>query len=130
LLQQVGLQGSAMTPIGRFSLGMQQRLALARALVHAPELLILDEPTNGLDHRGRREIHDLLLQLVQQRGVGILLCIHLLDDVERLCHRIGIIDRGRTVAEGTLSELLSAGETGLEAFYLQHTTEGGCTPKE
>jgi ABC-2 type transport system ATP-binding protein len=62
--------------------------------------------------------------------VGILLCTHLLDDVERLCHRIGIIDRGRTVAEGTLSELLNAGHGGLEALYLQHTTEGDFTPKE
>jgi ABC-2 type transport system ATP-binding protein len=92
---------------------MQQRLALARALVNGPELLILDEPTNGLDPRGRREIHDLLLQLAEERKVGILLCTHLLDDVERLCRRIGIIDRGRSVAEGGLPELLGAGNAGL-----------------
>jgi ABC-2 type transport system ATP-binding protein len=85
---------------------MRQRLGLARALVHNPELLILDEPTNGLDPRGRRMIHDLLLELAEQRGMGILLCTHLLDDVERLCSRIGIIDHGRTVLEGPLSELL------------------------
>lgn len=113
LLQQVGLQGSGVTPIGKFSRGMQQRLALARALVHAPELLILDEPTNGLDPRGRREIHDLLLQLAEERQVGILLCTHLLDDVERLCQRIGIIDQGRTVVEGTLRDLLGAGHSSL-----------------
>lgn len=113
LLGQVGLQDNGMTPIGQFSRGMQQRLALARALVHAPELLILDEPTNGLDPRGRREIHDLLLQLAGERQVGILLCTHLLDDVERLCHRIGIIDQGRTVVEGTLGDLLGAGNSSL-----------------
>ena len=105
LLQLVGLGDSDDKPIGRFSHGMRQRLALARALVHGPELLILDEPTNGLDPRGRREIHDLLLQLTRERRAGVLLCTHLLDDVERLCSRVGIIDGGRTVAEGTLGEL-------------------------
>lgn len=85
--------------------GLQQPLALARALVDGPELLILDEPTSGLDPRGRREIHDLLLQLAEERRVGILLCTHLLDDVERLCNRIGVIDGGRTLVEGSLHEL-------------------------
>jgi len=113
LLELVGLAGSGDRPIGRFSRGMQQRLALARALVNGPELLILDEPTNGLDPRGRREIHDLLLHLAESRQVGILLCTHLLDDVERLCGCIGIIDRGRTLVEGVLPELLAAGKTGL-----------------
>jgi ABC-2 type transport system ATP-binding protein len=113
LLNLVGLRDRGDKPIGQFSHGMQQRLALARALVHAPELLILDEPTNGLDPRGRREIHDLLLRLAREREVGILLCTHLLDDVERLCNRIGIIDHGRTVAEGTLAELLGRGHTGM-----------------
>jgi ABC-2 type transport system ATP-binding protein len=105
LLHLVGLRDSAGKPIGQFSRGMQQRLALARALVDGPELLILDEPTNGLDPRGRREIHDLLLELAGERRVGILLCTHLLDDVERLCNRIGVIDGGRTLVEGSLREL-------------------------
>lgn len=84
---------------------MRQRLGLARALIAEPDLLILDEPTNGLDPRGRREIHDLLLEFAG-RGVGILLCTHLLDDVERLCRRIGIIVDGRTVAEGEITALI------------------------
>jgi len=112
LLRLVGLGDSGKRPVGQFSRGMQQRLALARALVDGPELLILDEPTNGLDPRGRREIHDLLLRLAGERNVGILLCTHLLDDVERLCSRIGIIDGGRTRLEASLQELASAHAAG------------------
>jgi ABC-2 type transport system ATP-binding protein len=107
LLDQVGLSHVGTQPISQFSHGMRQRLALARALIHAPELLILDEPTSGLDPRGRRMIHDLLIQLTEERGVGILLSTHLLEDVDRLCSRIGIIDHGRTVIEGPLTELLN-----------------------
>jgi ABC-2 type transport system ATP-binding protein len=69
--------------------------------------LILDEPTNGLDPRGRREIHDVLLELAR-RGVGIMLCTHLLDDVDRLCTKIGIIHHGKTLLEGDLAQLLAA----------------------
>lgn len=118
LLHLVGLGDSGGRPVGQFSRGMQQRLALARALVDGPELLILDEPTNGLDPRGRREIHDLLLRLAAERSVGILLCTHLLDDVERLCGRIGIIDGGRTRLESSLQELASA-RTGGRRFRLR-----------
>lgn len=112
LLERVGLGDARNQPIGQFSRGMQQRLGLARALLHGPELLILDEPTNGLDPRGRREIHDLLLELAQQRQVGILLCTHLLDDVDRLCTNIGIIDQGHSVLEGPLIELLGQQQVG------------------
>jgi ABC-2 type transport system ATP-binding protein len=104
-LAQVGLAPRAGQAIGSFSHGMRQRLGLARALIGDPDLLILDEPTSGLDPRGRRDIHDLLLRLAAN-GVGILLCTHLLDDVERLCQRIGILVEGRTVASGTIAELL------------------------
>lgn len=120
LLQQLGLGDTASKPIGQFSRGMKQRLALARALVHGPELLILDEPTNGFDPRGRHEIHDLLLQLSRQDGVGILLCTHLLDDVERLCDGVSIIDQGRTVAEGRLAEMLGQHDT-RQRFRLRMT---------
>ncbi len=121
LLEQVGLSDVGARAISQFSHGMRQRLALARALVHNPELLILDEPTNGLDPRGRRMIHDLLLNLTEERGVGVLLCTHLLDDVDRLCSRIGIIDHGRTVVEGQLTELLGQEHVG-ERFRLRIET--------
>jgi len=112
LLDRVGLGDVGNRIIGQFSRGMQQRLGLARALLHGPELLILDEPTNGLDPRGRREIHDLLLDLAQEHQVGILLCTHLLDDVDRLCTHIGIIDQGRSVLEGPLIDLLGQQQVG------------------
>jgi ABC-2 type transport system ATP-binding protein len=121
-IAQVGLDAKDRRPIDTYSRGMKQRLGLARALVNDPRLLILDEPTNGLDPRGRREIHDRLLERSRNAGVGILLCTHLLDDVERLCSRIGIIHQGRTVLEANLAELLS--KSSLEALYLSHTGEG------
>lgn len=108
LLNRVGLEGQESTPIATYSRGMRQRLGLARALINQPELLILDEPTNGLDPRGRREIHDVLLDLSANQGVGILLCTHLLDDVDRLCTSIGILAQGRTLLEGSLSDLLAS----------------------
>jgi ABC-2 type transport system ATP-binding protein len=116
-LAAVGLEPRPRQPIGTYSRGMRQRLGLARALVCEPALLILDEPTNGLDPRGRREIHDVLLELAG-RGVGVLLCTHLLDDVDRLCGRIGIIAEGRTVAEGAIADLLRS-EDRLARFRLR-----------
>jgi ABC-2 type transport system ATP-binding protein len=109
-LARVGLEANAAQAIGTFSRGMRQRLGLARALLPDPRLLILDEPTIGLDPRGRREIHDLLLDLSTRHGVGVLLCTHLLDDVDRLCRRVGIIAGGRTLVQGDLAELLRHGE--------------------
>lgn len=107
LLYKVGLDSANHRPIGTYSRGMKQRLALARALAPHPKLLILDEPTNGLDPKGRREIHNLLLDFVAGRKTGVLLCTHLLDDVDRLCTHIGIVDQGRTQLEGRLDDLLT-----------------------
>jgi ABC-2 type transport system ATP-binding protein len=109
-LARVGLDGGDRRVIATYSRGMKQRLGLARALLHRPQLLILDEPANGLDPRGRREMHDLLLECNRHDGVGILLYTHSLEDVERLCTRIGILHRGRTVLEGALSELVAAAD--------------------
>ena len=114
LLEKVGLGEVCHRPIGAYSRGMKQRLAMARALVPQPRLLILDEPTNGLDPKGRREIHDLLLDFAADRKAGVLLCTHLLDDVDRLCSRIGIVDQGRTRVEGRLSDLLAKNGAGQQ----------------
>lgn len=113
-LRDVGLESPEGQKIGTFSRGMRQRLGLARAMIGNPDLLILDEPTNGLDPRGRREIHDILLGLARG-GAGILLCTHLLDDVERLCTRVGVVAAGRTQAEGGIAELTA--RSGRRAQY-------------
>ncbi|SMC28142.1 ABC transporter [Desulfacinum hydrothermale DSM 13146] len=112
IVEKVGLGKEAHRPIGTYSREMKQRLAVARALMPRPKLLILDEPTNGLDPKGRREIHDLLVEFASDGEAGVLLCTHLLDDVDRLCNRIGIIDNGRTRLEGLIAALLAEQESG------------------
>lgn len=107
MLEKVGLGAEARRTIGTYSRGMKQRLAVARALMPRPKLLILDEPTNGLDPKGRREIYDLLVEFASDGRAGVLLCTHLLDDVDRLCNRIGIIDNGRARLEGSIADLLA-----------------------
>jgi ABC-2 type transport system ATP-binding protein len=104
-----------------FSRGMKQKLALAGALIHAPELLILDEPLTGLDAGAARQVKDLLLSHVQQGGT-VILTTHILEVAERLAGRIGIIQHGRLIAEGTLDELRAAtpGAT-LEDLFLRLT---------
>jgi ABC-2 type transport system ATP-binding protein len=110
-MDAVGLAPRKHQSIDTFSRGMRQRLGLARALIVDPSLLILDEPTNGLDPEGRREIHDILVRLSREEGKGVLLCTHLLDDVERLCDRIGVIVAGATKAEGTIQDLVQSTST-------------------
>ena len=113
LLALVGLSARADTRAGAFSLGMKQRLGLALALLGGPRLVVLDEPTNGLDPAGIVEIRELIKQL-PARGTTVLVCSHLLAEVELMCHRATIIRRGRLVAEGTIDELLASyGTSGL-----------------
>jgi ABC-type multidrug transport system ATPase subunit len=103
-LQRVGLAGIDRRPLRAYSLGMRQRLGLAAALLRAPRLLILDEPTNGLDPRGIQEIRDLLIEL-NAAGTTVFLSSHLLAEVEQLCTRVGIMDRGRLVLQEELATL-------------------------
>jgi ABC-2 type transport system ATP-binding protein len=103
-LEQVGLAGVDRRPVRAYSLGMRQRLGLAAALLRRPRLLILDEPTNGLDPRGIREIRDLLTSL-NEAGTTVFLSSHLLAEVEQLCTRVGIVDRGRLVVQDSLAAL-------------------------
>ncbi len=113
-LQLVGLWGREKEPVRGYSLGMRQRLGIARALVGRPKLLILDEPTNGLDPRGMKEVRDLLEDLARTTRLTIFISSHLLDEIEKLCGRVGIIERGRMIAEGRVADLV-AGEAGVEA---------------
>ncbi len=103
-LAQVNLTDRAHSPVESLSGGMQRRLNMAVALVHQPKLVILDEPTTGLDIEARYELWELIRQL-QQSGVTILLTTHLLDEVERLCGRIGILKAGQIIVEGSLGDL-------------------------
>ena len=107
VLAQVGLSGIGKRPVRAYSLGMRQRLGLAGALLRQPQLLVLDEPTNGLDPQGIREIRDLLLGL-HARGSTIFLSSHLLAEVEQLCTRVGVLDRGRLVVQDELANLQAA----------------------
>jgi ABC-2 type transport system ATP-binding protein len=105
LLEMVGLQAMAHRPVGTFSKGMARRIGLAQALINDPELLILDEPTAGLDPIGTRQIKDLIKQLAD-RGKTVLLCSHLLADVEDVCDRIAILYGGRLQSQGQVAALL------------------------
>jgi ABC-2 type transport system ATP-binding protein len=109
LLERVGLDDLADAPARSLSLGQRQRLGLAVALIGEPELLILDEPTNGLDPAGLRQVHDLL-RAHAQAGGAVFLSSHHLAEVQDLCNRVVILSRGRTVAQGEVSALLRAGQ--------------------
>ncbi|MCK9899920.1 ABC transporter ATP-binding protein [Frankia sp. Cpl3] len=111
-LALVGLAERAGDRVGGFSKGMQQRLGLAVALIARPELVILDEPTSALDPLGRADVRDIVLDL-RSRGVAVLLNSHLIGEVERVCDRVVILDRGRVAAAGTLRELLGQRELRL-----------------
>jgi ABC-2 type transport system ATP-binding protein len=103
-LEQVGLSGVDRRPVKAYSLGMRQRLGLAAAVLRQPELLVLDEPTNGLDPQGIHEIRDLLLAL-NKAGTTIFMSSHLLAEVEQMCDRVGVLDRGRLVLQDDLAAL-------------------------
>ena len=112
VLALVGLAERAGDRVGGFSKGMQQRLGLAVALVARPDLVVLDEPTSALDPLGRVDVRDVVLSL-RERGVAVLLNSHLIGEVERVCDRVVILDRGRVAAAGTLAELLGQRELRL-----------------
>ena len=103
-LEQVGLAGVGRRPVKAYSLGMRQRLGLAAALMRRPRLLILDEPGNGLDPRGIRDLRELMIGL-NESGVTVFLSSHLLAEVEQLCTRVGVLDAGRLVLQDDLASL-------------------------
>jgi ABC-2 type transport system ATP-binding protein len=109
-LARVGLSEAAHRKVHHFSVGMKQRLGIAAALIARPELLILDEPTSGMDPAGIQEMRALMRELAEKDGVTILLSSHLLDEVQRVCDRVAIFARGKLVAEGRIDTLLAGQE--------------------
>lgn len=107
VLELVNLTDTGKKKVGSFSLGMKQRLAIAVALLHSPQLLILDEPTNGLDPNGIIEIRELLKKLNEEHNISIIISSHLLSEIEKLVTHIGIISKGNLIFEGKLEELHS-----------------------
>ena len=113
LLDRVGLDGEAGRRVEAMSKGMQQRLGIAQALIGSPALVLLDEPTSALDPGGRRMVRDLLVGL-RDEGVGVLLNSHLLSEIELICDRVSIIDKGRVVSEGRPADLTAPGGVEVE----------------
>ena len=113
VLFQVGLEEERSRPIGTFSTGMRQRVKLAQALVHGPELVVLDEPTAGLDPAGREEMLQLVRRLSLDLGVRVLLSSHVLEDVARTCDAVVVLRDGQVVTSGLLAELRGADATAI-----------------
>jgi len=120
MLELVGLGEARNRPLRGFSKGMLQRIGLAQALVHDPRLVVLDEPTAGVDPTGSREIRDLILNL-KSRGITVFLCSHLLEQVQEICDRVGIMKSGTLVKEGRLEDLISLRDR--TELILEHAPE-------
>ena len=108
-LARVGLADRADERVKKYSLGMRQRLGVARCLLADPLLLILDEPTNGLDPGGIQEFREMIRAMVEQEGRTVFLSSHLLDEVEKICDHAAIVDRGKIIAQGPIAELAEGG---------------------
>lgn len=107
MLEIVGLRERAHDPVRVYSHGMRQRLGIAQALLPDPELIILDEPTDGLDPQGLCEIRALILRLRDELGLTVVLSSHLLHEVEQICNRVAIIDEGRLLCQGSVEDLIA-----------------------
>jgi ABC-2 type transport system ATP-binding protein len=113
LLENVGLQQREKSLIGSFSHGMRQRIGIARALVNDPVVVFLDEPTLGLDPRGQQELLEMIQRIARERNTGVVLCSHLLSEIEGVCDDVVILNLGQIVAKGTVAEVIGR---------VQHTT--------
>ncbi|WP_061295267.1 ABC transporter ATP-binding protein [Herbidospora cretacea] len=130
-LRHVGLQEERYRPIGGYSTGMKQRVKLAQALVHDPKVIFLDEPTNGLDPQGRDEMLRLVHRIGTEFGISVLVCSHLLGELERVCDHVIVIEGGRLLRSSAIGELTQASqvitvevEEGLEKLAARLTETG------
>ena len=125
ILEQLGMENAKFsTPLEEMSRGMQQKISIARALMINPPLLLLDEPTTGLDPKSRRDVQSFLEDLQSREGTTILLTTHDMAEAERLCARIGFLAHGKLVAEGTATQLMQrAGTATLDDAFIRLTGE-------
>lgn len=119
VVRMVKLENRINDKIRKYSLGMRQRLGLAQAMLHKPKLLILDEPTNGLDPAGIKDLRDMLRYLVENEGVSVLVSSHLLAEMELMCDRVGIIDNGHMVDVKTISEMKHSSNNGSDQYQFE-----------
>jgi ABC-2 type transport system ATP-binding protein len=119
VLELVGLSASKKEKVGHYSLGMKQRLGIASAILSKPELLILDEPTNGLDIEGMVEIRQLIGRLAREEQITFFLSSHLISEMEKICNRIGIIHNGKLIQERSMDELVQASGQSLETYFVE-----------
>lgn len=122
VLSKVGLSNTGVQPVSKFSLGMRQRLAIARAIIHKPQLLILDEPINELDPMGIREMRDFFIALVKEQNMTLLISSHILTEIEHIADTIGIIKDGTIVREVSMAKLKSESPSGLEDYFMDIMT--------
>lgn len=123
VLELVGLGDTGKQPVSKFSLGMKQRLAIGRAISHAPQILILDEPINGLDPMGIRQMRDLFLSLAKG-GMTLLVSSHILSEVEHIADVVGVLTDGSVVQEVAISEIKKQYPNGLEDYFFQMMSGG------
>jgi ABC-2 type transport system ATP-binding protein len=119
VLQLVGLAPFAKEKVGHYSLGMKQRLGLASAILSGPELVILDEPTNGLDIEGMIDVRETIVQLSKEQGITFFVSSHLIREMELMCSRIGILYDGKFIKEASVSEILQGPNASLEGFFME-----------
>lgn len=123
-LQMVGLTGIGEKAVSAFSLGMRQRLGIARAIVHEPELLVLDEPINGLDPMGIKQMRELFVNLVREKKTTILFSSHILSETEHIADTVGVLSGGKIVDEADLKELKERKQGSLEDYFFTLMTGG------
>lgn len=125
VLEIVGLKERAKDKVRTYSLGMKQRLGIANALLGEPKLIILDEPSNGLDPQGMREIKELIVQLSSEKDIAFFISSHLIHDIEQICNRVAMIDKGKVLVEKSVKALIDdSGGKSLEELYFEITGTG------
>ncbi|SEU10800.1 ABC-2 type transport system ATP-binding protein [Lacrimispora sphenoides] len=124
VLKLVGLSNTGEKAVSKFSLGMRQRLGIARALIHQPQILILDEPLNGLDPMGIKDMRELFLNLTQQNGMTILLSSHIISEIEHVADKVGIIVDGRILCESKLAQIKTESKGSLEDYFFNLMSGG------